>query len=92
MYLEEFVNYKNQLGDDLLGAELRRSCEALGMDLSMALTVPGARSSIYLYVTDAEGDMRFGVSDMAVTEKLTPSYLAPLLPRPRGHSRFRRFG
>ena len=28
------VGFVTALGDDLLGAELRRSCEALGMDLA----------------------------------------------------------
>lgn len=75
------VSLVTALGDDLFGAGLRQSCEALGMDLSMTLTVPGARSSTYLYVTDETGEMHVGLADMDVTEKLTPAVLTPLLPR-----------
>ena len=75
------VGLVTALGDDPLGAALRRACEAVGLDLSMALVVPGARSSSYLYVTDGAGDMLAGVSDMEITERLTPDFLAPLQPR-----------
>ena len=75
------VSLVTALGDDLFGAGLRQSCEALGMDLSMTLTVPGARSSTYLYVSDEKGDMHVGVADMAVTEQLSPAALEPWLSR-----------
>ena len=68
------------LGDDLFGAALRQSCEARGLDLSMTLTVPGARTSSYLYVTDG-GEMHVGVADMDVIARLGPDVLAPLLPK-----------
>lgn len=75
------VSLITALGDDLFGVGLRQSCEALGMDLSMTLTVPGARSSTYLYISDESGDMHAGVADMAVTEALGPAALEPWLPR-----------
>lgn len=75
------VSLVTALGDDLFGAGLRQSCEALGMDLSMTLTVPGARSSTYLYVTDETGEMHVGLADMDVTDALTPAVLSPLMAR-----------
>ena len=69
------------VGEDDYGAALLRSCEALGIDCSMSFTLPGERSSTYLYVTDQDGDMQAAVSDMEVTGKLTPERLEPLLPR-----------
>ena len=75
------VSLVTALGDDLPGEALRQSCEAAGLDLSLAFTLPGERSSAYLYVTDGAGDMLVGVADTAITERLTPALLAPLLPR-----------
>ena len=69
------------LGDDLFGDGLRRSCEALDIDLSLSLTVPGQRSSTYLYVTEGEGDMLVGVADMDIVSALTPEALAARIGR-----------
>ena len=67
------------VGDDVFGRELIAGCAALGMDVSRMLTVPGARSSTYLYVTNAAGDMHVGIADMDVVEHITPDYLRPLM-------------
>ncbi len=74
------VSLVTALGDDPFGAWLRRSCEALGVDMSLSLTIPGARTSGYLYVTDG-GEMHVGISDMDVTERLGPAALERHLPR-----------
>lgn len=63
------------MGGDMYASAIRESCEALGMDLSMARVLPGERSSTYLYVTDESGDMQLGISDMDITAKLNPAYL-----------------
>lgn len=65
------------VGDDLFGRELTAGCAALGIDVSGMLTVPGAASSAYLYVTNAAGDMHVGVADMDVVSRITPEYLRP---------------
>ncbi len=65
------------VGDDLFGRELLAGCRALGVDVSRMLTVPGARSSTYLYVKNAAGDMHVGVADMEIVERITPDYLRP---------------
>lgn len=69
------------LGGDLFSAGLRESCTALGLDMSMALTLPERRSSTYLYVTDETGDMQVGVSDMDISESISPAYLKTLIHR-----------
>lgn len=75
------VSLVTAFGDDLFGEGLRRGCESVGIDLSMALTVPGARSSSYLYVTDETGEMHVGLSDMDVVAALTPAVMEKLMPR-----------
>ncbi len=67
------------VGDDLFGRELLRGCAALGIDVSYMLTVPGARSSTYLYVKNTAGDMHVGIADMDIVQNVTPDYLRPLL-------------
>ena len=67
-------------GDDLNGERVAASCSELGIDMSYALRVPGAVTSTYLYLTDPDGEMALAVSDMAVCEKITPTYLAANLP------------
>lgn len=69
------VSLVTALGDDLFAQGLRRSCESLGMDLSMTLTLPGRRSSSYLYVSEAGGEMHLGIADMDIVEELTPAVL-----------------
>lgn len=63
------------IGGDMYASAIRESCEALGMDLSMARVLPGERSSTYLYITDESGDMQLGISDMDITAKIDPAYL-----------------
>lgn len=67
------------VGDDLFGRGLKEGCAALGIDVSRMLTVPGARSSTFLYVTNAAGDMHVGIADMEIAERITPDYLRPLM-------------
>ena len=77
--LGEHVRFITAIGGDLYGAGLRESCLALGMDLSHALFLPEERSSSYLYVTDGNGDMLVGISDMEITRRITPAALAGAL-------------
>lgn len=78
------VSLVSAVGDDANGRALLQSCEALGLDLSMTLIRPRERSSTYLYVTDDAGDMLLGISDMAITDRITPAALEPLLQRLNG--------
>ncbi len=69
------------LGGDLFSAGLMDSCKALGMDMSMSLSLPERRGSTYLYVTDETGEMQVGVSDMEITQSITPQYLKQVIGR-----------
>ena len=69
------------IGGDVYAAAVVDSCQALGIDLSMAPVFKDMRSSTYLYITDETGDMELAVSDMELCSALTPELVAPILPR-----------
>ena len=64
------------LGEDAYAAQIERSCEELGIDLSHALRVKGGRTSAYVFIGDEHGDMALAVSDMAICEELTSAFFA----------------
>ena len=43
--------------DQVFQASAMESCLSLGFDMSLARSVPGGRTSSYLYITDSAGDM-----------------------------------
>ena len=63
------------LGDDSFGISVREGCRSCGVDMSLTRTVPGARSPVYLYLSDEKGEMDAAVSDMELMAALTPAYL-----------------
>ena len=67
------------LGDDGFGVSVREGCLGCGVDMSLTRVVPGARSSVYLYLTDEKGEMDSAVADMDVTDTLTPAVLRGVL-------------
>ncbi len=69
------VTLLTAFGDDLYGGELSASCAGLGIDVSHALTVPGGRTSTYLYIAGDDGDMALAVSDMDICAQIAPAYL-----------------
>ncbi len=79
--LGQEVSLLSAVGDDPNGQALLLSCRTLGIDVEMTLVRPRERSSTYLYITDETGDMRLAVSDMAITDRITPAALEPWLPR-----------
>ena len=66
-------------GDDFAGDAIRKSCEELGIDLSLAKLCPGRKSSVYLCISDNTGDMVSAISDMDITEEISPEYIAGIL-------------
>ena len=68
------VELLTALGDDLYAGEVERSCAALGIGLEHALRVPQGRTSTYLFLGDADGDMALAVSDMTICQELTAAY------------------
>ena len=73
------VRFVTVFGDDPYGTALRESCEMLGMDLTDAATMPGMRTSTYLYITDEHGEMQLALSDTDISACIPPTFLAPRL-------------
>ncbi|MGH4139895.1 PfkB family carbohydrate kinase [Clostridium sp.] len=61
-------------GDDYFGKILSDDCKKHNIQLDYAECVPNTKSSIYLYVTDNQGDMVTAVNDMKITEYMTPDF------------------
>ena len=73
------TRFVTALGDDSLGAFTREGCLGCGVDMSLSRTVHGARSSVYLYLSDEKGEMDAAVSDMEITARITPDSLRGML-------------
>ena len=73
------VSLITAMGDDLYAAFIRERSLNSGIDLSLSLTFPYARTSTYLCVNESNGDLHTAVSDMAICDLITPEKLSPLL-------------
>ena len=80
------VTLVTALGGDDGARRVRESCRSLGIDLRGTLTAPDASTGSYLYICAPDGDMAMAVSDMEIYERLTPAYLATVLPILNGAS------
>ncbi|MBQ7058924.1 MAG: carbohydrate kinase family protein [Firmicutes bacterium] len=69
------VTMLTALGDDAFADQIKKSCTALGIDLSHARILPGRNSSTYLYIGGPDGDMHLAVSDMEICEEIDPAYI-----------------
>ena len=70
------VRFLTALGDDGFARVITDSCSELGIDISRALRIPGGATPTYVFLNDSDGDMALAVSDMAICDSVTPSYLA----------------
>lgn len=82
--LEAPVDLISVYGDDNFGDLLKESCQELGIGLNQSSQIPGKASSVYLYVTDGEGDMVTGVNAMEIIEEITPEFLEDKLDHING--------
>lgn len=73
------TRFVTALGDDALGDFAREGCLGCGVDMSLSLSVRGARSSVYLYLSDERGEMDAAVSDMEIAGRITPDSLRGIL-------------
>ncbi len=73
------VVFITAFGGDSFADGLKRSLEALGIDISHSLTLDDERSSVYMCLNDISNDMFIGLSDMDVLDRLTPQYLSEKL-------------
>lgn len=72
------VKFLTAFGNDLYAEELKRSCAALGMDISDAV-YSDKSTSTYLYITDESGEMQLAVCDTDVADCINADYLASKL-------------
>ncbi|MBO4447197.1 MAG: carbohydrate kinase family protein [Bacteroidales bacterium] len=73
--LGDKVRLVTVFGDDSFGLMLRESCAAAGMDLSLSEVRSGARNACFVSLNGSDGELLGGVSDMAITELMTPEWL-----------------
>ena len=63
------------LGGDLWSRQAERDCLALGMNLDYAVQVPEGTISIYLFLTEPDGNMALALSDTEIAKAVTPEVL-----------------
>ena len=71
------VNVKivTAIGDDVLGEDMIRHCENMGMDTSCVLRIPNETSSIYLFINEDNGDMNVAIDQTTIINNITPEYI-----------------
>lgn len=74
------------LGGDAWSHQAEQDCRALGMNLDYAVHVPEGTISIYLFLTEPDGNMALALSDTEIAKALTPAVLAERLEMLSGAS------
>lgn len=69
------VSMLTAIGDDHWGPQVRKACAEIGIDLSHAFLVPGARTGTYLAFSGPDGDMAIAMSDMAIADAISPDVI-----------------
>jgi len=69
------VSMLTAIGDDHWAPQVRGACADIGIDLSHAFHVPGARTGTYLALSGPDGDMAIGLSDMAIADEISPEVI-----------------
>ncbi|EAR09555.1 carbohydrate kinase family protein [Reinekea blandensis] len=67
-------------GNDIGRTIIEKSCQSAGVDTSPSLIVDGAATGSYLAIHNQLGALLAAISDMAITESLTPERLKERLP------------
>ena len=70
------VKLITSVGNDPFGQEMLVYCEKNKIDTSCSLIADGVRSSMYMYINNAEGDMNLALSDMDICSRITPEYIS----------------
>lgn len=73
------VKFITVLGGDIFSGAIRDCFDISRVDLSHSFYDPEGRSSAYLFINDADGDMLAAVSDMEPSALLTPQLLSQKL-------------
>lgn len=64
------------IGGDANGQAILADCREKGIGTSLCLMEADMRSSVYLFISDADGDMHCAVNDMEIQEKISPEAMA----------------
>ena len=67
------------LGGDAWSSQAEQDCRALGMNLDYAVHVPEGTISIYLFLTEPDGNMALALSDTEIAGAVTPEVLTERL-------------
>lgn len=70
------VQMLTALGEDAFGDAIAKNAADAGLDLSRALRLADLSSSVYVCINKADGDIAVAVSDMDISQQITPAYLA----------------
>ena len=68
------------VGGDVLGSDMIKHCEEVGMDTSLVLKVPEELSSMYIYINNEKGDMELAIDYQDICSRVTPEYLESIEP------------
>ena len=63
------------IGDDANGRAILEDCRAKGIRTD-GCRIGGGRTSVYLFIGNAQGDMHCAINDMDIQQALTPEFLA----------------
>lgn len=63
------------LGTDAFGDAIIKQASETGLDLSHALRLPHASTSVYMCINQNDGDIAVAVSDMDICTRINPAYL-----------------
>ena len=80
------VVFLTAFGDDIYKDRIEAVCAEQGIDIRHARKVPGAATSVYVFLGGPDGDMALAVSDMKICEDITPEYIASKLELINGAS------
>ncbi len=69
------VHMVSAVGDDFFGDMLLKYCAEAGILTSDMEIIPGANSSVYLVLTDHDGDMLAAISDMHIMKRLGADFI-----------------
>ncbi len=69
------VKFFTAMGDDMYAHQIKDHCDSIGIDLTHSIVVPGENTSTYLFITGPDGDMALAMSDMSITNYITPDFI-----------------
>ena len=64
------------IGGDDNGRAILADCREKGIGTSLSLMEKDMRSSVYLFISDSDGDMHCAVNDMEIQERISPEAMA----------------